>query len=331
MTWTNHYEAPISTPWQGRPDTPDSACLFQVINLLNLEKNKPKQHTDRAFAIIGFCCDEGIRRNLGRVGAAEGPRVIREFLARLPIQQPQITCYDVGNITCIDGNLEDAQQALGEIVAELLTHNITPIIIGGGHEVAWGTYQGIEKAFPKKQLGIINFDAHFDMRPIMKNNQGNSGTPFLQIAKSQATKGLHFDYNCIGVQPTANTKQLFDTAASYEVHTILADDLHQNENDKCIRFVKRIIEQNDIIYTSLCLDVFAAAYAPGVSAPQPFGLTPWQILPYVRQLATSGKVVCYDIAELSPPFDGDQRTAKLAASFVFDIIHYHKKFPEGTL
>lgn len=329
MSWTKYYEAPVSTPWQGRADTPDAACLFQLIKLFNLQKSTPIQHVDLAFAIIGFCCDEGIRRNLGRVGAAEGPYAIREFLARLPMQKSQITCYDVGNITCTDGDLEGAQLALADIVAQLLAHDITPIIIGGGHEVAWGTYLGIEKIYPKKQLGIINFDAHFDMRPILSNNQGNSGTPFLQIAKAHAASGQHFDYNCMGIQPAGNTKQLFDTAASYQVQTILADDLHQNQHGRCVRFIERIIEQNEILYTSLCLDVFAAAYAPGVSAPQSLGLTPWQVLPYVRQLALSGKVVSYDIAELSPPFDRDQRTAKLAASFVFEIIHYHKKLSKG--
>jgi len=46
-------------------------------------------------------------------------------------------------------------------------------------------------------------------------------------------------------------------------------------------------------------------YAPGVSAPQPLGVLPWQILPLVRQLAASGKVVSYDIAELSPKYDID--------------------------
>jgi arginase family enzyme len=31
----------------------------------------------------------------------------------------------------------------------------------------------------------------------------------------------------------------------------------------------------------------------------------------------------YDVAELSPPFDIDYRTAKLAANFIYDIIHHH--------
>jgi len=43
----------------------------------------------------------------------------------------------------------------------------------------------------------------------------------------------------------------------------------------------------------------------------------------VRKLAGSGKVVSYDIAELSPPYDIDSRTAKLSANLIYEIIHHH--------
>lgn len=323
MTWTSRYITPDMQQWQGRADAPQASCFFQIIKPLDLQTPlTPHQH---AFALIGFCCDEGIKRNLGRPGAAQGPAAIRATLAKFPVQHEHLLCYDAGDITCTDGNLEAAQLALAATVTLLLQNGITPIVLGGGHELAWGHYLGIEKQFPSQSLGIINFDAHFDMRSLLPDNKGSSGTPFLQIAQAHQAKKRRFDYNCIGIQTSGNIQQLFITAKKYQAHFLLADDLHQPDFNACAAFIERVITENQLIYVSLCLDVFASAYAPGVSAPQALGLTPWHIIPLMRQLAQSGKVVSYDIAELSPHYDIDNRTAKLAATFIYEMIHHHAR------
>ena len=328
-TRVSRYQPPESKLWQGRTDSPEGASFFQIIKSLDLFRDKiPVYHAPR-FGLLGFCCDEGIRRNFGRTGAAFGPSCIREILAKLPVQKRDLICFDVGDITCTDGDLESSQHKLAEAVAILLQHGITPIVLGGGHELAFGHYQGIATQFAHENLGIVNFDAHFDMRPLLSNNLGSSGTPFLQIANAHEHTHRRFDYNCIGIQYAGNTRQLFETAKNFHTQIMLADEMHQSSMDKRIDFINRIINDNQIIYLSLCLDVFAAAYAPGVSAPQPFGLTPWQIVPLIRQLADSGKVVSYDLAELSPQYDSDYRTAKLAAQFIHEIIHHHQIYAAG--
>lgn len=325
MTWNNRYLPPDPTQWQGRADTPHASCFFQIVQMLNLLEQKPIEITQPTFALLGFRCDEGIRRNSGRPGAAEGPTALRQALAKLPVHKQNFHLLDAGSVFCSDGDLETSQAALGEVVAILLTNNITPIVIGGGHEVSWGHYQGISEAYPEKNLGIINFDAHFDMRPLLPGGKGSSGTSFLQIAKEHEHKKRRFDYNCIGIQHAGNIRQLFETAKSYNTQVILADELHTGQVEKCVDFIDRIIDQNEIVYASLCLDVFAAAFAPGVSAIQPLGLFPWHIIPLMRQLAASGKVISYDIAELSPRYDFDQATAKLAASLIYEIVHHHNE------
>src|SRR5689334_11946325 len=129
MTWETRYTPPSSTNWQGRFDSPESSCFFQVIKLIDIQQEIPTSNTNLAFGLIGFCCDEGIRRNLGRLGAAAGPHALRETLAKLPFHRKDVTCYDVGDISCIDNNLEEAQKALSDVVALLLNHNITPLVI----------------------------------------------------------------------------------------------------------------------------------------------------------------------------------------------------------
>jgi formiminoglutamase len=324
MNWESRYLPPDPVVWQGRADTPAGSCFYQHMDLLNLLQQAPKKTAQTCFALLGFKCDEGVQRDLGRTGAFDGPTAIRQRLAKLPMQKPYIECFDVGNIVCVDHDLELSQAALGEIVAMLLKQNIHPIVMGGGHEVSWGLYQGIANAYPpEKKIGIINFDAHFDLNPMHPSNRGSSNTTFFQIAEAHQKENRHFDFNCIGIQHAGNVRQLFDIAKQFNTKYILADDLHMGQQEKCIDFVDRVIDENDIIYVSLSLDVFSPAFAPGVSTIQPLGLNPWHVIPLLRQVATSGKVVIYDIAEHVPRYDIDHRTAKLAASLIYEIIHHH--------
>jgi len=322
MSIDTHYQAPKQSLWQGRYDSPPGSSFFQVIKMLNLTQQFPPASKQLSFALLGFSCEEGIRRNLGRTGAAEGPDALRSVLGKLPIHRHHISIYDAGNIVCQDHDLENAQAALGDAVHLLLSNGMIPIVIGGGHEMAWGHYQGIAKHHPKLNLGIVNLDTHFDMRPMLENHKGSSGTPFLQIAAAHETERRRFDYNCIGIQACGNTQQLYSIAEKHHAKILAAEDVHAHP-ELSKDFINRVIHDNDGVYLSLCLDVFSAAYAPGVSAPQAFGLTPWDVIPIIRIAAESGKVVSYDIAELSPKYDIDSRTIKLTANFVHEIIHHH--------
>lgn len=324
MNWVTYYQPPQTAPWQGRADVAHGSCFFHIIRLLNLTQPSWTPVTTPAFALLGFRCDEGVKRNLGRTGAINGPDILREVLATLPLQRKDKIIYDAGNISCENGDLEQAQTALGEAVAMLLQHGITPILLGGGHEIAWGHYQGIAKTLTTDKFGIVNFDAHFDMRPLLSENKGSSGTPFLQIAEARQKIDKSFDYNCIGIQPSGNIPLLFATMEKFHGGILLAEDIHLNKTEKCISFLKKIIKRNQQLYVTICLDVFADSEAPGVSAPQVLGLSPWQVIPMLRELADSGKVISYDLAEFAPNYDLDNRTARLAANLIFEIVHHHR-------
>jgi formiminoglutamase len=324
MSWESRYLVPDPLGWHGRTDIPPDSCFYQRVNLLNLLNQRSEKPSPLAFGLIGFKCDEGVQRELGRMGAAEGPTAIRQYLSNLPIQNPEICLYDAGNIGCLDHDLEASQKALGEVISLLLEQHIHPIVIGGGHEVAWGHYQGISKIYPSpKRLGIINFDAHFDLHPLWPSHRGSATTAFYQIAEAHQHEKREFDYNCIGIQHAGNIRQSFDIAKQFNTKLILADELHQGQQEKCIDFIDRVIDENELIYMSLSLDVFSPAFAPGVSSIQPLGLSPWHVIPLIRQIASSGKVLSYDVVEHVPRYDIDHRTAKLAAMLIYEIIHHH--------
>lgn len=222
MNWESRYVPPDQRIWQGRADIPDDSCFYQHIRLLNLFTQEPVKSADLTFALLGFKSDEGVQRDLGRTGAVEGPTAIRQRLARLPVQKPDNHIYDAGNIICNDHDLETSQQALAEVVSMFLARGIRPIIIGGGHEVAFGHYQGIARTYPQEsRLGIINFDAHFDLHHMHPANRGSSSTAFFQIAESHKAEKRSFDYNCIGIQHAGDIRQSFETAKKIEsqIHT----------------------------------------------------------------------------------------------------------------
>lgn len=319
--WLQHYEAPVKKLWAGRQDSELPERFNQVVELIDISESDLPDNDNYTFVIIGFTCDEGVRRNQGRAGAAQAPAKLREALANLPFNYfNSINIYDIGDINCPDRDLEQAQIALGQVISKILLAGCHPIVLGGGHETAWGHYQGIAQTAYANNLGIINFDAHFDLRPKLNGDMGTSGTPFSQIAEQREFEGLDFNYFCLGIQPMANTLSLYEEAEILGVEYIEADDLISPENAEHLESFINFIDNHEHLYVSLDLDVFASSIAPGVSAPQPLGVTPANILPYLRLLAASDKVITFDVVELAPEYDLDNNTARLGAQLIADYI-----------
>jgi formiminoglutamase len=300
--------------WLGRKDAHENEYIYQLIQFKNLNDGLSLL---TGYGLLGFCSDTGIHRNLGHRGAALGPQVFRQCFGKLAAPYPA-SLFDFGNIHVINENLEDAQICLSEKIHHILQNNIFPIVIGGGHETAWGHYQGIKAHFPDDDIAILNFDAHFDLRPLISNHLGTSGTPFRQIHQFLTAKKQPFHYYCAGIQPYANTKSLFEFAHDHHVQYQFAQSINSNPFD--LSFIENIIQKHSKIYITLCLDVFAASIAPGVSAPQALGIQPTYVVEALRILKESQKIVSLDIVELSPPFDINHHTAKLAASLITGFI-----------
>ncbi|BFP40390.1 formimidoylglutamase [Flavobacteriaceae bacterium GF1] len=276
------------------------------------------------FAILGYCCDEGVRLNHGRTGAKNGPEAIRKALGKMPnhLKASQYVT-DVGDIVCHTDGLENAQHTLGESVAELLDKHTFPIVLGGGHDIAYGHYNGIKKYLLAKNkrpsIGIINFDAHFDLRNDV--NGPTSGTPFFQIANENEP----FNYLCLGIRKDANDKQLFQLAEELGVTYVLKNTFRIQFVKEINTWIRAFMAKVDYIYLTIDLDGFSSAYAPGVSAPSPMGFSPDVVLESLETITSSGKLISMDIAEMNPKYDVDGLTAKLAASLVHHIIH--SEFP----
>jgi formiminoglutamase len=328
---TNTYYAAIDKSiWTGRIDDlndRDSFRIHQVIQCVDLNAidNLTVNQNNTNICLLGFKSDVGVRRNLGRAGAELGPEYIRKELANLPVNFDESTViFDAGDIICEDDNLEAAQNELSKAISLILEKGLFPIVIGGGHALAFGHYNGIRKFLQNcsdesESLGIINFDAHWDLRPY--KNEGSSGTMFSQIADKCKKEHTEFNYMCLGIQTSANTRNLFKKAQELNAEHILAKDFNSADHQAIKNKVNNFINRNEHVYVTLCSDVFSSAFAPGVSAMQPFGMNPEIILNHIKMIFDSNKVIAFDIAEVSPRFDQDNQTAKLAAVIIYAIVN----------
>jgi formiminoglutamase len=316
----NQYIETNSEVWSGRKSD-RKLYLHEKVQCVNIERESLPSRSKKSFTFLGYACDEGVKRNQGRIGAFRGPEAIRRALAKLPNHLEDDTALiDAGTLECIDGRLENIQAHLTEKIEALLQQNTFPIILGGGHDIAYAHYNGIKKYLgAEKTIGIINFDAHFDLRS--NKNDTNSGTPFYQIAKECEENETDFNYLCLGIRKDANDKTLFETAEKLKVDYIENNKFNTHHAEHIVRIVLDFISEVDHVYVTIDLDGFSSAYAPGVSATSPMGFSPAIVLETLQMIIDSKKMISLDIAEMNPTFDIDGQTAKLAASLIHYVIH----------
>lgn len=148
-------------------------------------------------AVFGFSSDAGVMRNKGRAGARSGPTAIRRMAANLA-WHGDVPVYDGGDVVCGDDRgghaLETAQAELGRHVTAALEAGHFPICLGGGHAIAFASWQGLAQHLAAREksprIGIINLDAHFDLRD--PGEVRSSGTPFSQMAEDCTRRGWRF-------------------------------------------------------------------------------------------------------------------------------------------
>ncbi|MFB6098975.1 MAG: arginase family protein, partial [Salinibacter sp.] len=153
--------------------------------------------------LFGFPVDEGVVRNGGRPGAAEAPEQLRKCLYGMTPDARRSGAFwtllertrDAGNIGD-DLSLAARQAALGDALAPHLRRDTVPIVLGGGHETAYGHFLGYVEA--ETDVTILNWDAHPDVRPV-KDGNPHSGSSFRQALEHPSGHCRH--YAVAGLQP----------------------------------------------------------------------------------------------------------------------------------
>lgn len=346
ITTVSHTVADM-TRWTGRAEPFETARARYWYQLAQPYEQQP-------VGLIGFACDQGVRRNQGRVGARVAPPLIRQAFAALPVikelqqrfdgQLPTLL-GDAGDIHCHDNDdfaasiLEAAQTTYTDKVSHIIKQGGLPIGLGGGHAIAYGSFLGLWQALTKRHddtnvsvinsktvtrttptIGVINFDAHLDIR---QSDVATSGTPFRQIAEHLDTHDQPFHYCCIGVSRFSNTAALFDRAEQLGVQVISDEDCHFQPWESLAKQVDTFISQVDVLYITIDMDCLPSSVVPGVSAPAAYGIELSFVERMVKRIMASNKVKMADIAEINPTFDVDNRSCKVAARLLATIVEQH--------
>ncbi|MCE7934026.1 MAG: arginase [Chlorobi bacterium CHB2] len=282
------------------------------------------QHT--RVAIIGVPQELGVARNGGRVGAAQAPDAIRAMFYRLtPFDLatgrsiPHGAVVDLGNIRCdgeLDDELEEIHDRLAAVVAAVCRRGLIPLVLGGGHDVTYAAASGVHALHGR--LGVLNFDAHLDVRP--PNPLRNSGTSFRMLIEEGKLAPEQFVE--FGIQSFANAESHVEWVRGSGGTIIPLEAIRQQGFPDALLAAYRIAssEGRKSVYGTLDMDGVRAADAPGVSATMPDGFAAAEFLSTARLLGRSSTTVAMDIVEVNPRFDRDNQTTKLAAHAMMRFI-----------
>lgn len=276
---------------------------------LNLESSK--------IVIQGYPDDEGIRLNGGRPGAEQAPIKIREYLYKMTPSlstQKEINYFDLGN-WIKDSDLRTHHQQIIENTTPLYQQNKKVISFGGGHDYGYVDTKAFISTFLTDSV-VINFDAHFDVRP--DHTHPHSGTPFFRLLNEH----LDLPFFEVGIQEQCNSRDHQKwlenkKALIFTYQKIRTNGWQSLKNELAIHFGKKL-------FISLDIDVFSNAFAPGCSQSWATGLQIDEYLEIQKWLLQNFDVRGLGIYEVSPPLDQDNMTSKLAALICHHFIFNNK-------
>ncbi|MBS1903336.1 MAG: formimidoylglutamase [Bacteroidetes bacterium] len=265
--------------------------------------------------IVGVPTDEGVRRNGGRVGAAQAPDEIRKYLRKIALplsmygdHQKQI--FDHGNIS--GATLEEIHDNACAAAATYSRRGCFVIGLGGGHDVTYPLVKGHREA--GAPFGLMNIDAHLDVRQ-KKNGLHHSGSSFRLLIEEGIVSGT--DFVEFGIQPLAAAKAHADWVTDQGGHIHYLYAIQAEAVERNFGIATAALES---YYLSFDIDSVRASDAPGCSAPSPVGFTAEEALAMCAIAAASGKLRGFDIVETNPLFDIDGHTSRLAAMMIATVI-----------
>lgn len=296
---------------------PDKALFYQRddpndVRLGAIMSVDPSAYDAARVILLGCPQDEGVRRNGGRPGAAEAPDAIRRCLYRLSSGNlGSLPMFDLGN-TIPQDSLEATHALHQQVVERLLRDGKRLIVLGGGNDIAYPDVAGLAAVFGHPLT--FNIDAHFDVRADVPRN---SGTPYRQLLDEGLLAPDRF-YE-LGSQPYANSPVYQRYLAALGVQVVSLDTLRRHG---AAGVVDAILARDDAaaIFWGLDMDVVRAADAPGVSAPNPLGMSGEEFCQLAAGAGADPRTQIVELSEVNPAYDLDGRTCRLAAVAIWSVL-----------
>jgi arginase len=226
-------------------------------------------------------------------------------------------------------------------VYETIWEEDFPLLMAGDHSTAYGTIAGIKKANPKIRLGVIWIDAHADIHTPFTTPTGNMHGMALAMAcgidnlecKINDPRGETLEYweqiKDVGI-PGAKIypEDIVYIAVrdlekpenyllnKFNVNFIETEDVKKFGSDKIAQRALEMLDHCDMIYVSFDVDSIDSRISTGTGTPVPNGLTVEEAKILNVELAKNPKVCAWEIVEVNPTLDTENRMAESA----FEIL-----------
>lgn len=221
-------------------------------------------------------------------------------------------------------------RALADATAHSLHQGHVPVVIGGDHSCAIGTWSGIANALrPRGSLGLIWIDAHLDSHTPQTSDSGaihgmplaallGHGAPALTQVRDAAPKVLAQHVVVIGARSYERAERaLLDVLG---VRVIDAQEVASRGLRAVMSEAIRLVTAGTAGFgVTLDLDAFDPAVAPGVGSPEPGGLTGQDMAQALAACAREARFTAFELVEYNPRHDKDGITARLALDLLGSV------------
>jgi arginase len=222
----------------------------------------------------------------------------------------------------------DALQAVASIagtlarsVARILSEGDFPLVIGGDHSCAVGTWSGVHAHLADAgRLGLVWIDAHMDSHTFKtSSSQAIHGMPLacllgygdakLTQVMSRGPKVLPQDVCLIGVRSFESGEATLLRTLGVRIYFI--DEVKRCGLREVFREAVAHVSQHTAGYgISLDLDALDPAEEAGVGSPVPGGLHRTELLAALESVHADRKLLALEVVEYNPHRDKNYETAQ---------------------
>jgi formiminoglutamase len=301
-------------------------------------KDLPITSIKKSIFFYGFPNDEGKYNIGGRVGSEKGPFSFRKGLQDHDFNTfkniDSISIRDEGNAPnhiLLENSLWETHKASQMKIQELLSlKNSMVFVIGGSNDMTYSNYKGLTNAFPAKSIGLININAHLNVRED-KTNKFCSNSVFRMITQEDSFKNSNnsFVYH-FAIQGAQNTLNDFTYAENNKGKIIFLDKhirrftinrTHPEFSTQAGQYfdsvIKELSSKVDVIMVSFDLDSIDSCFCPGVCTPSVIGgLSDVEAEEIFMIIGRNEKVILVDMAEFNPAVE-NIRTKKLVVTLFY--------------
>jgi agmatinase len=267
-------------------------------------------------ALVGVPMDLGVTN---RNGSRFGPRAVRTIervgpydhvLKCAPFSKARIA--DIGDVPM--QSRYDLAQCHADIEAfyrRLVGAGVRPLSVGGDHSIS----SSILKAVGERQpVGMIHIDAHCDTAGPYEGAKFQHGGPF----RLAVLDGVLDPERTIQIGIRGGAEYLWEFSYESGMTVIHAEEVPGIGMQALIEKARSVIG-DDPTYLSFDIDSVDPGFAPGTGTPEVGGLTPREVLEFLRGL-NGINFVGGDVVEVAPQYDATTNTAHVAAQVLFTIL-----------